>query len=85
MARFSGDWEKEFRPQWELTKAKESKGLTGASDPKMKSVSEIKYTFHLFSGCLILFFYMRDERLYARSAKVQEELYVMLVKDVARC
>jgi hypothetical protein len=39
MARFSGDWEKEFRPQWELTKAREGRGLAGAaSDPKTKTV-----------------------------------------------
>lgn len=39
MARFSGDWEKEFRPQWELQKLLEGKGLVGpSSNPKVKSV-----------------------------------------------
>lgn len=37
MARFSGDWEKEFRPQWEISKLKEGQGRVGAmSNPKFK-------------------------------------------------
>ena len=40
MARFSGDWEKEFRPQWELQKLKNGNGqVGGASDPRVKAVS----------------------------------------------
>ena len=39
MARFGDNWEKEFRPQWELEKAREGKGMVGASsDPKLKNV-----------------------------------------------
>ena len=52
MARFSGDWEKEFRPQWEIAKLKEGKGLVGAmSNPKMKIVCTL-----LISILLIYFF-----------------------------
>eukprot|EP01035_Chromulina_nebulosa_P020410 gene20410-26487_t len=46
MARFSGDWEKEFRPQWELAKSKPL-GLGqvgGASDPKSKSCNKCSGT-----------------------------------------
>lgn len=40
MARFSGDWEKEFRPQWELgvTKEKGVGQVGAASDPKSRLV-----------------------------------------------
>jgi len=39
MARFYGDWEKEFRPQWEMAKTDLSLGVGqvgGASDPRNK-------------------------------------------------
>lgn len=36
MARFSGDWEREFRPQWEIAKVGGQVG--GASNPKNKLV-----------------------------------------------
>jgi len=39
MARFSGDWEKEFRPQWELGTKTMTQGVGqvgGASDPRSK-------------------------------------------------
>jgi len=42
MARFYGDWEKEFRPQWEMAKSDDfSLGVGqggGASDPRNKKV-----------------------------------------------
>ena len=39
MARFSGNWEKEFRPQWEL--GNPSKGAVGAaSDPRANPCSK---------------------------------------------
>lgn len=34
MARFTGNWEKEFRPQWELAKEKGVGQVGGASNPK---------------------------------------------------
>jgi len=40
MARFSGDWEKDFRPQWELGNKVQGMGqVGGASDPKSRLVS----------------------------------------------
>jgi hypothetical protein len=41
MARFSGDWEKEFRPQWELSKPEVNLNVGqvgGASDPRRNKV-----------------------------------------------
>ena len=48
MARFSGDWEKEFRPRWELAKLKEGNGQVGpSSNPKYKTVRHTIFIYYL--------------------------------------
>ena len=48
MARFFGDWEREFRPQWEIAKdvALGVGQVGGASDPRGSKVTTSEYVMH---------------------------------------
>lgn len=63
MARFSGDWEKEFRPQWELKKLTAGAGqVGGASDPKAKAVRVLIRVYLFLHSSACNGYAMRDYR-----------------------
>jgi len=93
MARFSGDWEKEFRPQWELQKILEGKGLVGpSSNPKIKSVKDviivsiIYLTVHDIFFLTVKFTFLPCIcRVYAPPAKAQDAWCAMLAQARGWC